>query len=205
MTSNSKIINHVFPIINTMVDEAVADLKEEKTPITCKKGCDHCCHLLVEISYEESEALVDWINKKGEKDKERIISKVLNSAKEAKSIFNRKKSRKKFLKPYSGEDSFDDEAYDEYFYEKKRPCPFLSNGMCEAYEVRPTPCRLHLVTSDPNLCSYDVEDDSDFEVPERVETLKEEVGGMLRATQSDGRWGQLSIMVEALLREHKLI
>lgn len=188
-----------------MVDEAVDDLKEADNPITCKKGCDHCCHLLVEISYEEAQALVEWIKALEKKEKERIINNVKSSASEAKEIFSRKKSRKKFLKPYIGEESFDDDAYDEYFYEKKRPCPFLLAGVCQAYEVRPTPCRLHLVTSDPNSCRYDVEDDSDFDIPERIDILKEEVGGMLRATQADGRWGQLSIMVEALLKNHKLI
>lgn len=200
-----KIQKHVFPIIDVMVNEAITDIEDEGRKISCKKGCDHCCYLLVEISYEEASELVDWITTLNKESKTKFIKKVIASASEAKSVFNRKKSRHKFLKPYIGDESFDDDAYDEYFYEKKRPCPFLENGSCQAYLVRPSPCRLHLVTSDPKICSNEDNDDSGFEVPERIDILKEEIGGMLRATQTDGRWGQLSIMVEALLLENKLI
>jgi Fe-S-cluster containining protein len=60
---------------------------------------------------------------------------------------------------------------------------------CAAYEHRPTPCRLHLVTSDPQLCSAEVEHDDEYEILDRIEQLKDDSGPVIYALERDGRWG----------------
>lgn len=190
---------HLFPIIDAMVEAAIEEIEPEKK-ISCHAGCDHCCHLLVEISWSEAFEMADWVmNKVPRKDRDHFLSTIGEMAAEARNVLGKKKSGRKFLQPLYGDDDIPDWAYDDWFYEKKRPCPFLKDGLCAAYEVRPSPCRLHLVTSDPALCKYDVEDDSDYEVPDELEEVKEELGPVIAGLNREGAWGQLAIMLEAVL------
>lgn len=193
---------HLFPIIDSMIDNAVEELSEEGEQISCKAGCDHCCHLLVEVSWAEAYELAAWIEQReSEDDKAYFLNSVATMAAEAREVFSRKKSGRRFMKPLHSDDDMKDWMYDVWFYEKKRPCPFLKEGLCAAYEVRPSPCRLHLVTSDPELCRYDTASEDDTDVPESIEEIKEELGPIITAINGEGSWGHIAIMVEAVLKE----
>ena len=196
---------HLFPIINAMVDHAIAEVEEGGETVSCKAGCTHCCHLLIEISAEEAYELVEWTTQQLPPKRDAIIERVQAAAASTREVFNRREESRKFSEPLSESIEIPDDAFDEYFYEKKRPCPFLENDHCIAYESRPTPCRLHLVTSDPNLCSKDVGDEDDYEVPEEFETLREAATPVIEAVELDGRWAQFAIMVEAIMKEQGLI
>ena len=199
--SKSRNQQHLFPIIDAMIDNAIEEASENGETITCKPGCDHCCHLLVEISWSEAYELAQWIvNLPTKEEQEKFYMSVASTAIEAREVFSRKKSGRRFMQPLYSEDDMPDWMYDAWFYEKKRPCPFLVDGLCAAYEVRPSPCRLHLVSSDPDLCRYDVEDDTDYEVPDSLEEVKEELGPVITAINGEGAWGQMAIMVEAVLK-----
>ena len=197
---------HLFPIINAMIDHAIAEVEEGGQEVTCRAGCTHCCHLLIEISAEEAAELVEWTSMQPLAEQQAVIKRVQAAAESAREVFNRRGETQKFSEPIREQLEIHDAAFDEYFYEKKRPCPFLGEGgRCVAYESRPTPCRLHLVTSDPALCSKDVGDEDDYEVPEEFETLREAVAPVIEAVELDGRWAQLAIMVEAIMKEQGLI
>ncbi|MCB0337299.1 MAG: hypothetical protein KDD62_13370 [Bdellovibrionales bacterium] len=190
---------HLFPIVNQMVEVAVEELREEGGEITCGRGCDHCCHLLVETSWEEARELAIWLANQPAKKRDKIFKRVQESAEDARELFGRRKSTKKFKEPYDGDSKIKDDAYDEYFYEKKRPCPFLEKGACIAYVSRPTPCRLHMVTSDPYYCRYDVDNEEGFDYPDSFDELKDNAAHAIVACEKDGRWGQMGIMVEAVV------
>lgn len=41
---------------------------------------------------------------------------------------------------------------DESFFRRRVPCPFLSQGRCTVYRVRPWPCRTHYMAGNPLKC-----------------------------------------------------
>jgi uncharacterized protein len=201
----SRNYNHLLHTIDVMVDSAVADIKKEGEKISCAKGCSYCCYLLVEISWEEATILAEWLNAQHPKIKQELIQNIHHNAQTARDIFARYKSAQKYMKPYRGDMKLSESVYDRYFYKNNIPCPFLYENACAAYEARPTPCRLHMVTSDSKLCSREVpEETPGYHVPEQIETLRDEVVPITSAFYQDGRWGQLGIMVEAALQEMKI-
>lgn len=196
-----KIHEHFYPILNLMVKDAIDDVKENEEEISCRVGCSHCCHLLIEVAWEEAEHMARWILDQPKEKRDYYIKKVKDNALEAKELFLSIEGGASFTKPIGVDDEIPDELYDAYFYEKKRPCPILIDGKCSSYENRPSPCRLHLVSSPPELCAYDVKDDNDYDVPERIEELREEVAPINTAICKDGRWGHFGILMEAALEE----
>lgn len=196
---------HLFPIIDQMVNRAISDCREDDEAITCAKGCDHCCHLLIEVSWEEGVELLEAIKAKPEDEAARLIARIQDNEAEARQFFLSSAGAEEFAEPVTGEYELADEIYDGYFYDKRRPCPFLTDGTCEVYSSRPTPCRLHLVASEPALCSKDVRDSDDYDIPDRIETLKEEAAPVIEALEIDGRWGQMGIMLGAILNEAGLV
>ncbi len=196
-------LKHLFPIVDELIATACEEVEQEGQAISCRMGCDHCCHLLVEISWEEANVMVDWIEEQDEARREEVLRRVKRNAAEAKRTFMADTRGVRFAKPYKGEKSIPDRLYDEYFFKGTRPCAFLENGACMAYEARPTPCRLHLVTSDPELCKASCEDEDEYEVPEQLENLKEDLAPVITGLEKDGRWGQMGIMVEAAYEERQ--
>ena len=199
MSKKKPSFSHIFPIVDAMVEVACKELEQNGEPISCKAGCDHCCYLFIEVSWEEAEELADWILKQPEKLKFSYIGQVLSNAKQARQVIQQHSEAAHLYQPYRGESQTPDVIFEEYFYKGDYPCPFLEEGRCQAYESRPTACRLHMVSSDANLCSRKVTEDSEYDIPERVEELKEQSAPAIEALERDGRWGHLGIMVEAVL------
>ncbi|RMG42995.1 MAG: YkgJ family cysteine cluster protein [Candidatus Dadabacteria bacterium] len=179
-----------------MVEDALEDLESEGEEISCRKGCNHCCHLLVEVSWEEATELANWVLNLPHSRRERFLGRIRKNAAEARELFLSDKKAHRFLKPADGEEEIPDHIFDRYFYGKRRPCPFLELGACAAYEVRPTPCRLHMVTTDPELCSAESEE-QEYETHQRLEELQEQATPVIQAAEKTHLWGQLGIMVEA--------
>lgn len=188
-----------------MVDAAITDIEADGEQISCRKGCMHCCYLLVEISWEEASELANWIVGQPEASRNRLIGSIKESAADAKEFFLSDPKTAHYLEGWAEDEDLPEEIYDRYFQEKARPCPFLSFGKCEAYVARPTPCRLHMVSSEPSICSREVEDDEDYNIPDRVDELREEVGPVISAMCKDGRWGLLSLLVQEALVEKGLL
>lgn len=196
---------HFFPILDAMIEQGVREAKENGQQITCHAGCDHCCHLLVEISWEEAVELGRWVAEQAPQRRERFCKKIQEAAESAREVLGRRKKTRKYLQPYFGDINLPDDVYDEYFYEKSRPCPFLEDHECAAYAVRPSPCRLHMATSDPALCSREIAEHEDYNTPDELEEVKEHAGVIITALEEDGRWGQMAIMVEAVLQDLGLV
>lgn len=93
--------------------------------IKCRKGCDHCCRVPVEIWPHEAALLVEIAREAGmEMDKARL----------------ERQSR------YTMDNWRQQPAAD-------RACVFLGDdGACKVYEFRPNACRKLLVVTDPALC-----------------------------------------------------
>lgn len=188
-------------MLDELIDSAVEANKEGGEEITCRIGCDYCCHLLVEIGWEEAQQLATWVIALPEPQREAFILKVRKNAAAARKVFSRRIDAGHCLQPGSSEQEIPDEAYDEYFFDNKIPCCFLESGKCAAYEARPIACRLHLVSSDPCHCSSATHREDEYEVPDLIEELKDETAPVIGLLEKDGRQGQLGIMVEAALDE----
>ncbi|MCD6056012.1 MAG: hypothetical protein K0R12_974 [Gammaproteobacteria bacterium] len=192
---------HLYPIIDIMVKEAVRDVNDEGSKVSCRKGCDHCCHLLVEISWTEALEMAYWLAEQPESERNHFIARIHDNAKDARELFLQSRRDKQYADRVLDEEAEISEAtHDAYFYDKKRPCPFLSTeGVCLAYEVRPSTCRTHVVTSPAELCSAEVSDSDDYDIPERIDDMRDEIAPLNIAVNGDSGWGHLAIMVELAL------
>lgn len=200
---SARLQQHAYPIIDIMVKEAIEDVHAEGEQISCGKGCDHCCHLLVEISWEEAKEMAYWLHQQPEAEHQQFLQRIQHNAAEAKELFLQSRRDKQYVgRVFDDEAEISEATHDAYFYDKKRPCPFLSTeGVCLAYEVRPSACRMHLVTSAPELCSVEVGETDDYNIPERVEDMRDDIAPINSAVNRDQGWGQMAIMIELALAD----
>ena len=100
-----------------------------RTPVTCHKGCHHCCQHPVMMSILEGISLQRWLAD------HRMWSTALKAKFEA-----------HHAKVYGLELGL--------WLISEIPCPLLeaSKGVCTAYEGRPSSCRLTFSTGDAYLC-----------------------------------------------------
>ena len=193
---------HAFPIIDILVKQAVDDIGEEGEQVSCRKGCNHCCHLLVEVSWSEAMEIAQWLNTLTEAKRDHFLSRIKENAGVARGLFSQSKKDKQYVGCVQDDETeISDTTHDQYFYGEKRPCPFLGEaGECQAYSVRPSACRMHLVTSEPALCAAEAGDDTpEYRIPDRVDEMREEIGPINSAVNQDRGWGHLAIMVELAL------
>ena len=198
---------HFFPVLDLMINDAIEETAAQGEHISCHKGCAHCCHLLIEITWEEALFMVDWIAQLPACQKQDFIMRIQRNAAMARDFFTTQTGASAYAQPVEGDVDLADEIYDAYFYEEKRPCPMLDqDGVCGAYSVRPSPCRLHVVTSPAKYCSADKAFiDAEVETPAAMETVTEEAGTILNRIERDPRWGHFGIVLEAALIESGLI
>ena len=56
-----------------------------------------------------------------------------------------------------------------------------------------------LVTSPAALCAADVGETADYEIPDRIEEVRDEIGPINSAVNHGKGWGHMAIMVELAL------
>mgnify|MGYP000108746537 CR=1 FL=1 len=114
------------------------------TPVTCRRGCDACCHHLVPVTPAEAFALAHHVAQlpAAEQDAVRRRFDAALAQADAAGL------REPLEATLSGE-GFDHNAD---WFAARIPCPFLVDRACSIYEQRPIPCREHLVTSAPEDC-----------------------------------------------------
>jgi len=115
--------------------------------VTCRKGCNHCCHMQVMITDDDADLLADIV-KSGK------VSIDMDALKRQAAY-----------------------PVDEMFWIKipkaDAKCVFLGDdGLCKVYDDRPTECRKYMVSSPPERCGtrYEV-DQVALMVDERIELL----------------------------------
>lgn len=106
------------------IDETFVEEKIIESGVTCKMGCNHCCH--IEVASQEIEVKV-----------------ILEYCKQNNITID-----KNYLSEQSqwgGKNIFD--------HPTNAACVFLKDNKCSIYDVRPVACRNHYVYSDPALCN----------------------------------------------------
>ncbi|WP_282036658.1 YkgJ family cysteine cluster protein [Saccharicrinis aurantiacus] len=114
---------------------------EQETPIACKKGCKWCCYQPVYLTTNEALLIHEYMHQAfDESQRARLLTNAKQRLKKTKGLEEEKKQ------------------------DISHACPFLIEGACSIYPVRPMSCRVYL-SSDESSCKmkYDnPKDKSDF-------------------------------------------
>jgi len=126
--------------------------------IICRESCSHCCMLMVSASIQEVELIVYYLYKNEKvfnafiKTYPLWISKIHNAGSLLKDLPEFKNQSK------NDESTEQEPVYDMFsnriiFAKQKIYCPFLYNGKCSIYEVRPFFCAGYIATSPCEWCN----------------------------------------------------
>jgi Fe-S-cluster containining protein len=133
--------------------EAVAARGER---ISCQKGCYLCCSAYVEATLQECEAIVYYLYQN-----ERVLESFLRTYPQWRERVRKNgdlfKSCGRFWKeewtPETARELMLAHSEEEERYMRQNiPCPFLDNGLCSIYEVRPYMCVAVIAVSPPEWC-----------------------------------------------------
>lgn len=123
----------------------------EGQSVSCRTGCFACCSQLVVVSPLEAHAIAAYVAERPELKEqvparlERWEHQVADTPRLAEA-----------LAAFSAADGYlsgpDGGALEVSYWQARLPCPFLEEGLCSIYPVRPFACREHLVVSPPEIC-----------------------------------------------------
>ena len=158
------------------VDKAIEDLRTDDfvdCMISCKQGCNYCCHTQVSVTSDEARLLVLHIKSGVDIDTERLKLQA--------ETFN------------------DSKKWYELDY-KSRKCIFLNDeGLCSVYDDRPSVCRSNYVLSPREQCS--TEDGN--ERPVRLLNTRDADMAIVGAFIQSEENGALPYMVSKILEEEE--
>lgn len=135
-------------LAETIIEQAVENVKSEGLTISCRSGCGACCRQLVPISEVEARLIHDLVGDFPEPRR----SKVLARFAEARRRLEESGVLEKLLRP----EAFSDDQLRPFgleYFEQGIACPFLEDESCSIYEERPIACREYLVTSPAEHCA----------------------------------------------------
>ena len=111
------------------------DLSKVAAESSCTKGCSSCCNRLIRVTFPEAVAIAEYVISRPEfkLDHQRILDGMYAQLAEIKG-----------LAPVNT----------RQYFEQSNPCVFLTpEKTCSIYEVRPTGCRSHFVSTAPTACA----------------------------------------------------
>lgn len=120
-------IRDAYTARTELAARAEREIQTLPLPLTCQKGCHHCCYFPVSISIFEAISLFQWLSD------EMIWNKALKAACEDHAAKTVGLSL-------------------EVWMLSLIPCPLLKDGLCTAYERRPFVCRVTASVGDPHNC-----------------------------------------------------
>lgn len=127
--SFNRSVSEMYAQIDSIIDSLFLFARQQGQTISCKLGCEWCCHQPIFALDYELEYLKDYLNKYLDKN---TTNKIRTNA-------QNKQKQLKNLK-------------DVNLLNAKYPCPLLNKGICIAYEARPMACRIYL-SSNLNSCT----------------------------------------------------
>jgi hypothetical protein len=100
---------------------------DELGEVSCKRACNNCCHQKVLSTPAEGLAIYLYLNSLGR----------WSDALEAR---------------LEEDDAYGTKTNHADWFKERRPCPFLKDGACGVYPVRPVGCIATFSTGDPQFC-----------------------------------------------------
>ncbi len=142
MGQNADIVRIAFQELDRLIEDAV---KEKR--VACEKGCYFCClGVVLLLSKAEITLLAEFLNSLPLKERKKLGSRFRKYVKVCVDTFKE-----------VGGYSFDKIPLVSSLYINELPCPFLEEGECKVYPVRPAMCRLTL-SENKQACEKDWKD-----------------------------------------------
>lgn len=144
----------VVPIARSLSDEiarrVIKHNEQAGLDIPCKKGCAACCRYLVPLSIPEVFRLWDELQATPAARQRQVMSAFVNASQQ---ILRASPPPAPQTRAASGENPQDSQkALNHWYADIDVDCPFLEREICTAYPFRPIACREHAVTSSPEHC-----------------------------------------------------
>jgi len=138
----SDIVPMARTVCDAIVDVTIGQAEKNGHAVSCRKGCSACCRYLVPLSIAEVCRLQHEFLQVPDDRRIPILKSCVESA-----------SAILAHGPSDIEDKADNlPALSEWYIGLNIQCPFLLNGLCSLYEMRPLACREYYVSSRPALC-----------------------------------------------------
>jgi hypothetical protein len=140
-------------IIKQMQESQLEAVKAKGEEITCHKGCDYCCHFYMHASIQECEAIVYYLYN----NNNILEAYIKNYAEWRKKLSENGDIFKNcaqlwYEKRAPGAGQKEEDAYNAEsarYRDQELACPFLIDGACSIYDVRPYLC-VGIVSSTPS-------------------------------------------------------
>ena len=123
-TAILQLMGVAYESINRLIDSFRKRCEREGLPIDCRKGCSWCCRQAVLASNHEILAIQQYL-------KDQVPETLLEGIK------TRTRNKNAVTSGMSAME----------FLHYMHPCPFLENGSCLIYQLRPMACRSYLSSS----------------------------------------------------------
>lgn len=123
-----------------------ADNEMSKIDNVCQKGCNACCHQIVEVYTWEEPKIFQYIENRFTPKQKKQLNRNL---KQWFKRFNRNTRPADGTNPLTPQEM---REVERVFREERFACPFLMGTSCSIYEARPLVCRVHHQTANPDGC-----------------------------------------------------
>jgi Fe-S-cluster containining protein len=119
------------------------DTEVAKIPNVCGKGCSACCHQMVYATSWEEELIRHYVESEMFPKVKQMVRKQLVKWWRTFKTMARQSTRGAPLTQY------EQAEIQRSMRQQRVRCPFLVDGVCSIYPVRPAVCRAHVVANDP--------------------------------------------------------
>lgn len=139
---------------DSRLQQAIAGVTGAGREIRCRAGCDACCRQLIVVSPLEARPIAAFVAQRPELAA-RAAARIdgwkdrLGGDPDLAERFREFDAAEGYLPSREGG------ALEAAYWRAQIPCPFLEEGRCAIYPVRPFSCREHYVVTDPALCAVD--------------------------------------------------
>jgi len=135
-------------LCNKVTSTVVASLRRNGEQLACRKGCSACCYYLVPVSVPEAFRLYQEIMALPQPQRARFLQRSLQAARRILSM-----SVPSGLVAEPSCDSHELlERVSRWYTSLALPCPFLTDGLCGIYPIRPIACREHIAAGSNCSC-----------------------------------------------------
>jgi Fe-S-cluster containining protein len=149
-------------VFKQMEKDLLAKTSAHGEAITCREGCAYCCSQYITGTLHEAEAIVYFLYQHPV-----LLDKFTLACKAWKEKINKNQDIFEKLQEYFGKLIIDgkteanhrlyQEANTKYMAQNT-PCPFLAEGSCSIYEVRPYCCASIVATTPSEYCRLAITD-----------------------------------------------
>ena len=154
----SQYIEHKRKLIELISNKQIQEMKSIGKTVSCRKGCSFCCDEIFSVSIQEGEAIVYYLyqHENALHTFVQAFPRWLAEVRKHEDSFIRREQIT--TKGFAGQISFEEmqEALGkeaESYWGLHIHCPFLNQGECLIYEVRPWACVSVFSTTPTEWCS----------------------------------------------------